>query len=106
MLEKEAKINQLFADLHRDNIRMLVTIKDCLELDMCLHKIFNLDAEQARVLLETPNSHLAELLHSGARVPLFSLKCSGEELQQIISAAQEEATRCISTDILLTCEGR
>lgn len=101
MLEKEDKTNRLFAELHAQNINMLLIIKECLELDMGLHKLFNVSDEHARVLLENTSANIRDLSESGSKIPLFQLKCSAQELEEILNSCRNPLSRAVAQDPIL-----
>ena len=101
MLEKQEKLNRLLAELHAQNISMLLTLKECLELDMGLNKLFNVTDEHARVLLGNTSSNIRDLSESGSRIPFFQLKCTAGELEQTLDDCKNPLSRSVSQDPLL-----
>lgn len=101
MLEKEDKFNQLLGQLHAQNVSMLLTLKECLELDMGLNKLFHVTDDQARVLLQHTSSNISDLRESGSRAPFFQLKCSAHELSQILENCKNPLLRTVAQESLI-----
>ena len=101
MLEKEPAITKIFNELHHDSIKMLINMKECLELDMGMDKVLGLDDDQIEALNSISSNQLIDLLKAGAKIPLFELHLDGESLKKVVTMASKDDLKHVSLDTVL-----